>query len=97
LQETDARAAAALPGVQRIMSLAYGKPPAQTGYTDGHYCLTQVDKDKASGEGASLLYGEILPSGVTKLLDGGHLQAATARVLIDLGMVRRALVRSCHC
>ncbi len=35
--------------------------------------------------GSSLLYGEVLPSGVTKLLDSIHLDASRAHVLYDLG------------
>lgn len=65
---------------------AYGKPTEQVGYTDGHYCLTKPDREEASRCASSLLYGEILASGVTKLLDGDHLDASNAQVLYDLGM-----------
>ena len=65
---------------------AYGKPTEQVGYTDGHYCLTKQDREEAARCGSSLLYGEILASGVTKLLDEEHLHAAKAQVLYDLGM-----------
>uniref|UniRef100_A0A7S1CCX5 DOT1 domain-containing protein n=1 Tax=Bicosoecida sp. CB-2014 TaxID=1486930 RepID=A0A7S1CCX5_9STRA len=65
---------------------AYGKPTEQVGYTDGHYCLTKEDRDEAARCGSSLLYGEILAVGITKLLDTEHLHAARAQVLFDLGM-----------
>lgn len=65
---------------------AYGKPTEQVGYTDGHYCLTKDDRDEAVASGSSLLYGEILAAGITKLLDSEHLNAAKAQVLYDLGM-----------
>ena len=65
---------------------AYGKPTEQVGYTDGHYCLTKQDREEASRCGSSLLYGEILATGVSKLLDQDHLHADRAQVLYDLGM-----------
>lgn len=65
---------------------AYGKPTEQVGYTDGHYCLTKEDREEAGRSGSSLLYGEILAAGITKLLDADHLNAAKAQVLCDLGM-----------
>lgn len=65
---------------------AYGKPTEQVGYTDGHYCLTKADREEAVRCGASLLYGEILASGVTKLMDHQHMDAGRAQVLYDLGM-----------
>lgn len=65
---------------------AYGKPTEQVGYTDGHYCLTKHDREEAARSGSSLLYGEILASGVSKLLDDDHLRASKAQVLYDLGM-----------
>jgi hypothetical protein len=37
----------------------------QIGYTDGHYCLTPDDKETAQLSSSSLLYGEILPAGLT--------------------------------
>mmetsp|Transcript_27084 Transcript_27084/g.63602 ORF Transcript_27084/g.63602 Transcript_27084/m.63602 type:complete len:280 (-) Transcript_27084:42-881(-) len=65
---------------------AYGKPTEQVGYTDGHYCLTKEDREEAARSGSSLLYGEILAVGITKLLDTDHLNAAKAQVLFDMGM-----------
>ena len=46
-------------------------------------------------ESASLLYGEVLPAGVTKLLDADHLDAGSAEVLFDLGMGRWCICVSC--
>ena len=43
---------------------AYGKPTEQVGYTDGHYCVTNADRREAARCSSSLLYGEILASGV---------------------------------
>ena len=34
----------------------------------------------------SLLFGEVLPDGVSKMLDSDHLDASNATVLYDLGM-----------
>ena len=35
---------------------------------------------------SSYLFGEVLPAGVSKMLDDEHLDAASARVMFDLGM-----------
>jgi len=69
-----------------LMFELYGKPTEQVGFTDGHHCITDIDKDEAKLSGASLLYGEILAAGVTRILDMRHLRAAKATVLFDLGM-----------
>lgn len=68
------------------MRAAYGKDTRQTGYTDGHTCIKDSDKNTASEQGASLLYGEVLPEGVLKLMDEHHLRAGSASTLIDMGM-----------
>lgn len=65
---------------------AYGKPSEQIGYTDGHYCVTPDDKATAMMTNSSLLYGEVLPLGITKLLSSNYLSAGTATMLFDLGM-----------
>jgi len=54
--------------------------------TTGHSCVTSLDYDLAHKTGSDLLYGEILPSGVSKLLDSRHLDAAGATSVYDLGM-----------
>jgi len=46
---------------------------------------TSGENEQAEQQGASLLFGEILPSGVSKLLDKQHLDASTATTLVDLG------------
>jgi hypothetical protein len=58
----------------------------QVGYTDGHYCITPDDKATATLSCSSLLYGEVLPAGITKLLSSDYLGACRAQVLFDLGM-----------
>lgn len=69
-----------------LMFELYGKPTEQVGFTDGHHCITDSDKAEAKQSGASLLYGEILATGVTRILDMRHMRAAKASVLFDLGM-----------
>lgn len=48
--------------------------------------MHREDVEEAKATGSSLLYGEVLPEGVCKLLDSNHADAANARVLVDLGM-----------
>lgn len=88
----DAYARATLPECLNAMRLAYGKETRQTGYTDGHTCIVDSDKSRASEAGASLLYGEVLPEGVLKLMDEHHLRAGAGKVLFDLGMGTGKLV-----
>lgn len=57
-------------------------PPGVSGFSD---CLTEGDKRAAAESGSSLLYGEVLPAGVDRLMDADHLDAASAAVLVDLG------------
>ncbi|MFN3504015.1 MAG: hypothetical protein ACK4ZJ_17330, partial [Allorhizobium sp.] len=73
--------------VEWLMKEAYGKLTKQLGHrTDGHQCITIRDREEALAAHSSLLYGEVLPAGVDKLLDEHHLDAADASVLYDLGM-----------
>lgn len=51
----------------------------------GHECVTQQDISLADECKSSLLYGEVLPDGVAKMLDADHLDAANATCLVDLG------------
>jgi len=53
---------------------------------EGHKCITSVDKRLEREAGGSLLYGEVLPEGVARLLDDDHLSVRTAKVLYDFGM-----------
>jgi hypothetical protein len=82
----DVIAAKALPTIMERMQVAYDKPVTEVGMTSGHFCLTDRDKAIAMTRGASLLYGELLPAGATRILDARHLDAAHATHLIDLGM-----------
>jgi len=72
---------------------AYGCFCHQVGYrTDGHQCIDLHDREEAFQTGSSLLYGELLPHGVTMCLDRAHLDAASARTLFDFGMGTGKLV-----
>ena len=72
---------------QSLVYLAFGNSAQQVGYrTDGHMCVTDADRFLADESGSSLLYGEVLPRGVHKMLDEDHLNAAGAKVLYDCGM-----------
>ena len=52
---------------QSLVHFAYGENIQQVGYrTDAHLCVTKGEKDFATIAGSSLLYGEILPQGVSK-------------------------------
>jgi len=88
----DAAAEASMTDIRSAMNSAYGKETFQTGYTDGHTCIIDSDKNTASEAGASLLYGELLPIGVTKLMNQYHLRAGSAKTLMDLGMGTGKLV-----
>lgn len=46
---------------------------------------TSEEDEYAKAMQASLLFGEVLPEGVSKLLDVTHLNASNATVLVDLG------------
>lgn len=52
----------------------------------GHRIVSETDTHQAKSAGCSLLFGEVLPSGVTKALDAQHLNAAAATSFYDLGM-----------
>lgn len=73
--------------VESVLFEAYGRDPLQLGHkTDGHVCLTEEDREAAASSRSSLLYGEVLPAGVSRILDADHLDAASASVLYDFGM-----------
>jgi hypothetical protein len=46
----------------------------------GFGCLTQADRDEEERTVSSLLYGEVLREGVTRLMDSNHLRARDAKV-----------------
>ena len=56
--------------------------PKISGFSE---CLSQQEKDEATKTGSSLLYGEVLPEGVVKLLDSKHLNIREATCIFDLG------------
>lgn len=66
--------------VRRVLSAVYW--PGASGFSD---CLTAEDRAEADRSGSSLLYGEVLPSGVHRMMDDDHLRAGSAAVLFDLG------------
>jgi len=72
---------------QSVLFKVYGGVVQETGHkTRGHMSLTEYDRYIARSQKGSLLYGELLPRGVNKALDGFHLDAAKAQVLFDMGM-----------
>ena len=72
--------------VHGLLTRAFGCETEQTGYcTDGHNCVGDRDQLNAVQNGASLLYGEILFEGVSRMLNREHLDAPGARSLFDLG------------
>jgi hypothetical protein len=44
------------------------------------------DRETATNSDSSLCFGEVLPDGVTKMMDENHLRAQAATILYDLGM-----------
>lgn len=76
--------------VNRVIKHAYALPrdtKVEAGHDiTGHSCITHQDRMAANQCNMDLLYGEVLPSGVDKMLDKEHLDAASATVLFDLGM-----------
>lgn len=72
---------------QSLIHVAYGRAIQQIGYrTDAHLCVTKLERDDADATSTSLLYGEILPLGIDKALNKDHLRAASAKLLLDMGM-----------
>lgn len=70
-----------------FLDVAYNASSHQVGYhTDGHDCLNKLDIKEACNTGNSLLYGEVLPQGVSDMLNSSHLQARNSSSLFDLGM-----------
>lgn len=70
-----------------VLDTAYQCFTYQVGYsTDGHKCVDSHDMEEASHSGSSLLYGEVLPQGVSSMLNKQHLAADHSRTMYDLGM-----------
>lgn len=53
---------------------------------DGKACIQQQERDNATNNRSSLLFGELAPMGVTKMFDQEHLRAGSCKTLYDLGM-----------
>ena len=51
----------------------------------GHSCLTADDQSLAAEHKSDLLYGEVLPEGVSRMFDSDHLDLLSARTVYDLG------------
>jgi SAM-dependent methyltransferase len=66
--------------IEVAFRILFGRSFGQTGDVK----LPEED-DAARRQHASLLFGEVLPDGVAKLLDASHLNAANATCLVDLG------------
>jgi hypothetical protein len=73
--------------VLAALAAAYGSEGAgEVGHgLAGHRCVTPEELEAAHAQQSSLLYGELLPAGVQRALDDGHLQCASAATLVDLG------------
>mmetsp|Transcript_49099 Transcript_49099/g.72946 ORF Transcript_49099/g.72946 Transcript_49099/m.72946 type:complete len:415 (-) Transcript_49099:82-1326(-) len=73
--------------IKNLMDELYESHTQQVGYqTDGHVCVHNADKQEALHLGASLLYGEVLFEGVSKMLSSQFLAAGNSDILYDLGM-----------
>jgi hypothetical protein len=73
--------------IKDLLDELYEAPTQQVGYqTDGHLCVHSADKQEALHLGASLLYGEVLFEGVSKMLSAPYLAAGNSDTLYDLGM-----------
>jgi predicted RNA methylase len=66
--------------IEIAFRVLYGRSWGQTGDVK----LPEED-EVARRNRASLLFGEVLPEGVCKLLDGQHLDAGSAQRMVDLG------------
>eukprot|EP00697_Spironema_sp_BW2_P013274 gnl/Spiro4/3297_TR1607_c0_g2_i1.p1 gnl/Spiro4/3297_TR1607_c0_g2~~gnl/Spiro4/3297_TR1607_c0_g2_i1.p1 ORF type:complete len:409 (+),score=132.04 gnl/Spiro4/3297_TR1607_c0_g2_i1:119-1228(+) len=60
-------------------------PPPVCGCATTPFSTTAKDQAAAEKCGANLLYGELTPAGVAKMLDSQHLNAANGSRLCDLG------------
>lgn len=73
-----------------LLNHVYCRKVCQVGHcTDGHKCVTYLDKQVAVKHHSDLLYGEVLPSAVAKMMDPQHLAAdrqPSGMHMYDLGM-----------
>lgn len=73
--------------IESIIQQLYGLQIEETGHViKGHSCINRDDRNLALMAQGSLLYGEVLQSGVTKALGRDRLRASEGEVLYDLGM-----------
>jgi len=85
--EAALHAGLGLAAVTAFMTDVFGGYVDEVGYrTSGHRCIDTRDRREALQKGSSLLYGEVLTTGVVSMMDRQHLCAAHSRTLYDLGM-----------
>eukprot|EP01006_Ploeotia_vitrea_P006826 TRINITY_DN14947_c0_g1_i1.p1 TRINITY_DN14947_c0_g1~~TRINITY_DN14947_c0_g1_i1.p1 ORF type:complete len:530 (-),score=171.74 TRINITY_DN14947_c0_g1_i1:54-1466(-) len=68
----------ALADIDAVIESVYGD-------LSGFGCLTLADRQEAVRNASDLLYGEVRPEGVVRLLDADHLDVQNASILFDLG------------
>eukprot|EP00949_MAST-11_sp_MAST-11-sp1_P004705 g4705.t1 len=77
---------AAFAMAQSLVANAYDCLEAEVGFaTKGHLSTDEHESKRAESQHYSLLYGEVLPTGVDKIMDRYHLHAGRRRNLADLG------------
>ena len=82
--------------ISRHMLAAYGAQAREVGHkTMGHLCVSPEDVAAARQSSSSLLYGEILPEGITKMMHRERLNGRAASSLVDLGAGTGKLVLQC--
>lgn len=75
--------------VHRTLLMAFGKDVGETGYQIAAVrCCSEEEKMEAVKKGSSLLYGELLPDGVSKMLLPGRLgnPITNGSIVLELGM-----------
>jgi hypothetical protein len=81
-------------GVEYPMRLNDVKALIEQLYDDDWSRESDVDAasaKRANADGASTLFGEVMPAGVAKICDDQHLRASQARVFLDFGAGRGKL------
>ena len=75
---------------------AFGSQAREVGHkTMGHVCIGPEDLKAAKETASSLLFGEILPEGVTKMMHHDRLNGRAATSLVDLGSGTGKLCLQC--
>jgi hypothetical protein len=73
--------------VLQVVNKCYNLKTVEKGHsTVGHLSVNINDNIIAAEKSHNLLYGEILPEGVTKIFDSKHLDINNAKIVMDLGM-----------